>query len=270
LQTRKTAGQHENQPGNGKRAIPLPASPSIVLDSTTKLATMQQPVHFQVRVMFQIKVCGITNVIDAKAAVAAGADAIGLNFYRPSKRYVTAARAQAILDSLAGQIRAVALFANEASAEINEMTERLDIETVQLHGDESAVFLTQLRSDLTIIRARRLDRGGIDTLEHDLKACEEAGRAPDAILIDSLVPGEFGGTGHTAKWNVLAANRHWHGELPLILAGGLTPGNVATAISQVQPSAVDVASGVEKSPGVKDAALMRAFAEQAAAAFAAL
>ncbi len=220
--------------------------------------------------MFQIKVCGITNVVDAKAAVAAGADAIGLNFYRPSKRYVTAARAQAILDSLAGQVRAVALFADEVSDEINEMTERLNIKTVQLHGNEPAAFLTQLRSDLTIIRARRLDRGGIDTLKDDLQACEEAGRSPDGVLIDSLVPGEFGGTGHTADWDVLAASRNWHGKLPLILAGGLTPENVASAISQVQPTAVDVASGVEKSPGVKDAARMRAFAEQAAAAFAAL
>jgi phosphoribosylanthranilate isomerase len=218
--------------------------------------------------MFQIKVCGITNVVDAKAAVAAGADAIGLNFYQPSKRYVTAARAQAILDSLAGQICAVALFVNEGATEINELTEQLEIQTVQLHGNESAAFLTQLRSDLTIIRARRLDQGGIDTLKDDLRACQEAGRAPDAILIDSLVPGEFGGTGHTTRWDVLAANRNWQGELPLILAGGLTPGNVATAISEVQPSAVDVASGVEKSPGVKDAAMMRTFAEQAATAFA--
>ena len=220
--------------------------------------------------MFQIKVCGITNVVDAKAAVAAGVDAIGLNFYRPSKRYVTAARAEAILDSLAGQARVVALFADEVSAEINEMTERLNIQTVQLHGNEPAAFLTQLRSALTIIRARRLDRGGIDALKDDLQACGEAGRAPDAMLIDSLVPGEFGGTGHTADWDILASNRTWHEKLPLILAGGLTPENVATAISQVQPTAVDVASGVEKSPGVKDAAIMQAFAKRATAAFATL
>jgi len=101
----------------------------------------------------------------------------------------------------------------------------------------------------------------------DLAACEAAGRLPDAVLVDALTPGRYGGTGETVSWAGLADYRKWLGEMPLILAGGLTPENVAEAIRTVQPYGVDVASGVESSPGVKDHGKVQAFVDAAKAAF---
>lgn len=115
-----------------------------------------------------------------------------------------------------------------------------------------------------------MDERGVAAIREDLEACKDAGRLPDAVLVDAYTPGRYGGTGETVSWAGLADYRNWLGDVPLILAGGLTPENVAEAIRIVQPHGVDVASGVEISPGVKCPEKMRLFVSRAQDAFAKL
>jgi phosphoribosylanthranilate isomerase len=217
---------------------------------------------------FRVKICGITNVDDAFAAVEAGADAIGLNFFSGSRRCIGAAEAARIVQALGEQACPVGIFVNAAADTIREIRNQTNVELVQLHGDEPPTFLKELRG-LPTIRVRRLGRDGMQAIESDLHECRRAsGFAPAAVLIDAAMTGEFGGTGRTADWDQIAAYREWLGDVPLILAGGLTPENVAEAIRIVEPYAVDVASGVESSPGKKDRAKMHDFIAAAQAAFA--
>jgi phosphoribosylanthranilate isomerase len=123
---------------------------------------------------------------------------------------------------------------------------------------------------MSIIRVRRFDDGGIAAIASDLAACRDAGNMPHAVLVDAMTPGRYGGTGETVSWMGLADNKRWLENTPLILAGGLTPENVAEAIRIVRPHGVDVASGVESSPGKKDPAKVRDFVAAAQAAFVAL
>jgi phosphoribosylanthranilate isomerase len=214
----------------------------------------------------RIKICGITNETDGLQAALLGADAVGLNFYPRSPRHIDIRTAEAILRALPVFVDAVGLFVNLPLRRIVETLHSLHgIRTLQWYGDVHepddpspyrliAAFSVRAPEDLPEI-ARYLDR------------CRSSGLSPAAVLIDAHAPGQYGGTGRTAPWNLLADFRP---GIPLILAGGLTPENVAEAVRIVRPYAVDVASGVEQSPGRKDAEKMRRFigsAREAAAKY---
>lgn len=216
---------------------------------------------------FRIKICGVTKAEDARAAVEAGSDAIGLNFYPESSRYLELRDAFGIhRHTLGSEVDRVGVFVNAEDTWVRERIYDVHLDAIQLHGDEPPEFLSQL-PDFPIIRARRMDERGVAALAEDLAACEAAGRLPDAVLVDAMTPGRYGGTGETVSWAGLADYRKWLGDVPLILAGGLTPDNVAEAIRMVRPAGVDVASGVESSPGVKDHEKIRRFVDAARDAF---
>lgn len=217
---------------------------------------------------FRIKICGITSVQDALAAVEAGADAIGLNFYAGSPRCTNLRDAIQIAEALEGDAQRIGVFANESAAAIRHICAETDILRVQLHGDEPPAIVSALRSDFQVIRARRLDERGVTPIQDDIAACRAlCGLAPNAILVDAATIGQFGGTGKTVDWACVANYQQWLGDVRLILAGGLTPENVAEAIRIVRPHAVDVASGVESSPGKKDPGKIRDFVTAARKAF---
>jgi len=225
--------------------------------------------------MFRIKICGITRPEDALAVASSGADAIGLNFCQQSPRFVSADRARKIAAATGGSLAKVGVFANATSGEIDRLCGAVGLDWVQLHGDEPPELLSELGAQ-KILRAFRLDDRGLGPIADYLDACRVAGRMPDAVLVDAHVAGQYGGTGRTVDWQALTnSNRDpaatesasrlaigdrpadgvdskWRRGLPLVLAGGLTPDNVAEAIRTVRPDAVDTASGVESAPGLKD------------------
>ncbi|MBM4039282.1 MAG: phosphoribosylanthranilate isomerase [Planctomycetes bacterium] len=205
--------------------------------------------------MVRVKICGITRPKDAVAATEAGADAIGL-VLAESPRQVSVAQAQAIVAELPPFVTPVALFVNESLGSMLGRCEVLGIRIVQLHGDEPPKVARDLAvAGLRVIRAFRIGE------EADLE--ELKGYPAAAYLLDAKVAGRRGGTGVALDWE-LAARATSLGRI--ILAGGLTPDNVAEAVRRVRPYAVDVSSGVESAPGVKDAARIRAFIASARAA----
>lgn len=231
--------------------------------------------------MFRIKICGITNTPDAIAAVDAGADAIGLNFYEKSSRYVTEQQVGQIGKGM-GRERALAVvpvgvFVNHSFNALQRHWGRGgDRFVLQLHGDESPEFVARVKTALAatyatdacqLIWAQRLGELGLDELRRKLADCTASGALPDAMLVDSAAPGSYGGTGTALAWERLADYQTALGATPLVLAGGLTPDNVAEAIRIVRPAAVDVASGVESAPGKKDPVKVRDFVAAAKAAF---
>lgn len=218
--------------------------------------------------MFQIKICGITNIDDARAAVDSGADALGLNFYAQSKRRVERAAAQQIAGALPNTISKVGVFVNHSSEQIKDVAAQIHPSHIQLHGDESPQFLNNLPATTKVIRAHRCGADGLAPLVSYIAECRAIGREPDAVLIDADAGAAYGGTGYTADWKLIAKQRDALGDVPLILAGGLTPTNVAAAIEAACPDAVDVASGVERQPGVKDHDLIMRFVAAAREAFA--
>jgi phosphoribosylanthranilate isomerase len=217
--------------------------------------------------MFRIKICGVTNISDARAAVAAGADALGFNFYGASKRFVELEAAQKIAGVVPKSVTKVAVFVNHSAREIQDAVEYLQSDYIQLHGDEPPEFLADLPGSLKIIRAYRCGPDGLGPLASYLDDCRSRGRMPDAVLLDSDAAGSFGGTGCAADWSLIAQQRSRLGDVPLVLAGGLSPANVGAAIAAVSPNAVDVASGVEQLPGMKNSELMSQFVAAARQAF---
>jgi phosphoribosylanthranilate isomerase len=223
---------------------------------------------------FRIKICGVTNAGDALAAVRAGADAIGLNFYPRSKRFVSRDQIQSILRDVPREIVKVGVFVNPKLAEVfaafnsvRAVSSRM-IDVVQLHGDEPADFLTELPK-IPVMKAIRWDPASSPkTLDAYLEKCSRLECPPIALLIDSHVAGEFGGTGAAADWASIAKwKEQSQCSIPIVLAGGLTPENVAAAIAALRPDAVDTASGVEQSAGKKSESLMQAFVVAARNAF---
>jgi phosphoribosylanthranilate isomerase len=225
--------------------------------------------------MFRIKICGVTNVADALAAADAGADTIGLNFYPKSSRYISREIASTILQVVPYEVACVGVVVNENVEWLHQLIAELGgnattgLQAIQLHGDEPPELVAAVRAKY-LIRARRFTDQRIAAIVDDLEACEKMRRVPDAILIDAATPGRYGGTGTTVSWSGLADYQRWLRNVPLILAGGLTPENVAQAIRIVRPHGVDVASGVESSPGKKDHAKVRDFVAAAREAFAQL
>ena len=199
--------------------------------------------------MTKIKFCGIKTVSDALAAKDAGADLIGFNFYRKSPRYIDVGRCRDIMTVMRhyGHIQYVGVFVNASAAEIFATMDTCGLSLAQLHGDESPEILEALCG-----KGFKAFRG----IPENINGFERNG-AP-AFLVDALVKGVYGGSGVTADWSKAAALAK---RYPLLLAGGLTPENVAEAVKQVQPWGVDVASGVESEPGKKDAVRMKALVE---------
>lgn len=214
---------------------------------------------------FRIKICGVTTPDDARAVAAAGAEAIGLNFFRRSKRYLDRAQAEGIVAALDASVAKVGLFVNSPLEQIADGVERFDLDWVQLHGDEPPELLADL-PPCPVIRAFRVGGDGLAPVRHYLEACLRYGRSPEMLLVDAFCPGAYGGTGEQGDW-AAAAELVAQTSQPVALAGGLTPANVAEAIAEVRPAAVDTASGVEISPGRKDVELLRRFVETARTAF---
>jgi len=203
-----------------------------------------------------IKICGITNLADAQAAVAAGADALGFMFYRPSRRFIAAAAVQSIIAQLPAHIARVGVFVNATAAEVRAALAATGIDTLQFHGEETPAYCAAFRP-LRVWKAFRM--AGADVLTV-LRQYPEA----DAWLLDSHVAGSHGGTGRGFDWDLAVAAKQL--GRPVILAGGLHPGNVAAAVAQVHPFGLDVSSGVESSLGKKDHAMVAAFIRHARAA----
>lgn len=193
------------------------------------------------------KICGITRVEDALAAVDAGADAIGLVFYAKSPRAVTVPQAQAILAALPPFVTAVGLFVDCARSELNAILDAVPLDLLQFHGEESPAACEGFRRPY--IKALRVKPGD------DVAARIGLYGSAAGVLLDTFVPGVPGGTGEAFDWSLVPQGL----SVPIILAGGLTPENVRAAIEQVRPYAVDVSGGVEASKGLKDSDKIHAF-----------
>lgn len=216
--------------------------------------------------MFTIKICGITTPDDARAAVEAGADAIGLNFYPPSPRCIDLATARTIVDAVGNRLCKVGLFVNASAEEICRSFDDLGLDIIQLHGDERPDLLRSL-APRPVMKAFRLGPDGLSPVQSWLEECTRMSLFPRMALLDGFRPGQFGGTGAIADWRIAATYATTKGVPSLVLAGGLTPENVGDAIAAVRPAAVDTAGGVESSPGKKDMARMQAFVRTAREAF---
>ncbi len=200
--------------------------------------------------MIKVKICGITNSEDARAAVEAGADALGFVLHRKSPRCVPMDVVKAIVAALPPFVLPVGVFVNEEAATVREVMDQCGLALAQLHGEETASYCETLGRP--ILRAIRL-RGPGDLLA----LAEYKGRAQvRGFLVDAFSEKEYGGTGQVADWGLAAEAAK---SAQILLAGGLTPENVQEAIRQVRPYGVDVSSGVEASPGKKDHAKVGAF-----------
>jgi phosphoribosylanthranilate isomerase len=200
--------------------------------------------------MVKVKICGITNLEDALTAVDAGADALGFVFHSTSPRHIFPEQAADIIKQLPPFIQTVGLFVNESRDIINTTADQCGLDIVQLHGDETPGFCSSINR--RIIKAFRIkDFFSLDSVsDYRFAGC----------LLDAWSPAAHGGTGQTFNWEIASAAA---AQRPIILAGGLTPDNVAEAVRRVKPYAVDVSSGVECSPGHKDAAKIKKFIIQA-------
>ena len=194
----------------------------------------------------KLKVCGITTFEDAEAAVACGADYLGFNFYPPSPRYISPERAREIIDRLQGDVQTVGVFVNEQRPDdVTRIMVESGVQLAQLHGDESAAYCAAIGAH-RVIKAIRVTQDFEPVTVLDYKTA--------AVLLDAHDESLYGGTGKKTDWNLArAAAQLTH----VILAGGLAPHNIAEAIRTVMPFGVDVNSGVESSPGRKDAAKLR-------------
>jgi phosphoribosylanthranilate isomerase len=197
--------------------------------------------------VFQIKICGITCWADARLAVDGGADALGFNFYAPSPRYIAPAEARAIARRLPRSVARVGVFVNARSEEVAEVARVAGLDLVQLHGEESPAAAARLARLRPVIKAFRVRRG--------FRVAElERYRGAAAYLLDSFCSTAYGGTGRRFDWTIAVRATAFG---PLVLAGGLTPENIARAVERVRPAAVDICSGVESLPGRKDPRRLR-------------
>jgi phosphoribosylanthranilate isomerase len=197
--------------------------------------------------MTRIKICGITRPEDARDVAACGADALGLVFYAKSPRHLTAQQAVELAQAVPPFVTVVGLFVNPAADEVREVLNRVPLDALQFHGEEEPEFCVQFgRPYLKAIRVRP----AVDLLQCAARYADAQG-----LLLDAYIEGTHGGTGESFDWALIPHDL----PLPVILSGGLHAGNVAEAIRQVRPYAVDVSSGVEAAKGIKDAAKVAAF-----------
>ncbi|MEO2169032.1 MAG: phosphoribosylanthranilate isomerase [bacterium] len=201
----------------------------------------------------RVKICGVTTAADAKMAVAAGADMVGLNFYPSSRRFVSAERALVVAAAAPAPVWKVGVFVNSSRAEVESIRRQVGLDALQFHGDEPAEFLAGW--PCPVIRTSRIASAS------DVGVAL-ASSAPDYYLLEGDAGADYGGAGAGFEWT-------WAREIPasrLIVAGGLKPQNVAAAVRSLRPFGVDVASGVELEPGIKDAAATAEFIENAKSA----
>jgi phosphoribosylanthranilate isomerase len=199
--------------------------------------------------VIRVKICGITRWEDAVHACELGASALGFNFYEKSPRAIVPAAAWNIIRRLPPFVAPVGVFVNWDSSAVLALARSLRLAAVQLHGDESPARVAECAKQAAVIKAFRV--GADFTLSHLAKY-----NSASAFLFDAASSAQFGGTGQITNWNAAREAARSH---KIVLAGGLTPENVAEAIRSVCPYAVDVASGVESSPGIKDPAKLRSF-----------
>ena len=197
--------------------------------------------------MTRIKICGITRAQDAQAAAASGADALGLVFYDKSPRYVNMQQAAQLAAAIPPFVTVVGLFVNASADAVREVLRQVPLDVLQFHGEEEPEFCAQFgRPYLKAVRVK----AGVDLVQ-----CAARYKGAQGLLLDAFIEGTHGGTGASFDWALIPHDL----PLPVILSGGLHAGNVAEAIKQVWPYAVDVSSGVEAASGIKDAAKVAAF-----------
>jgi phosphoribosylanthranilate isomerase len=194
-----------------------------------------------------VKICGITRVEDGHAAALAGAHAIGLVFHPASVRCVTPERARAIVQRLPPFVTAVGLFVDAPAERVHQILQEVPLQLLQFHGAETPDYCRAF--PVPYIKAVRV-KAGVDLLQ-----CAGRYALAKGLLLDACVEGVAGGTGESFDWDLIPPAI----PLPIVLAGGLTPGNVGAAVRRVRPWAVDVSSGVEREKGIKDAAAIAAF-----------
>ena len=194
-----------------------------------------------------VKICGLTRAEDAIAAAELGAHALGFVFYPPSPRHISARRAAEIIRALPPFVTTVGLFVNANADDVTSVIDEVPLGLLQFHGDETSDYCAQFRRPY--IKALRV-RPGVDLLQYALQY--ESARG---LLLDAFVAGVPGGTGESFDWNLIPTKL----PLSIVLSGGLNNGNVIEAIRRVRPCAVDVSSGIESSPGIKDARKMNVF-----------
>jgi len=198
--------------------------------------------------MTLVKICGITNLDDALAAVDAGADALGFNFYPRSPRYITPETARAICERLPAEVLTVGVFVNEELDAVEKTASAAGISALQLHGTESQEYCNALKDKYVIkVFATGSEFQPETVLDYEVQA----------VMLDAFDKERFGGTGNLSNWSIARQTRELFPRL--FLAGGLSPDNVAEAIDQVDPYAVDACSSIERAPGLKDHLRMRAF-----------
>ncbi|MCA9405041.1 MAG: phosphoribosylanthranilate isomerase [Candidatus Omnitrophica bacterium] len=197
----------------------------------------------------KVKICGITNHEDAQKAAFYGAWAVGFIFYKKSPRYISPSRAKKLIDALPPFITPVGVFVNQKEGAVRDVCRFTGISTLQFHGDEEPAFCHRFAQKNKVIKAFRVgdDFSFAKTARYN---------KVHAFLFDAHKEGEYGGTGESPDWKFIAMQKI---EKPYILSGGLTPNNLQEALSVLSPYAVDVSSGVEKSPGIKDPRKIRAF-----------
>jgi phosphoribosylanthranilate isomerase len=200
--------------------------------------------------MTRIKICGITREQDMHAVVNSGADAFGLVFYEKSPRHVGLQQAAQILRAVPPFITVVGLFVNPAAEYVREVLEKVSLDVLQFHGEETPEFCAQFGKPY--LKAVRV-KVGVDLIQY---AARYAGA--QGLLLDAYIEGTHGGTGESFDWELIPQDL----PLPVILSGGLNAGNVAAAVKQVKPYAVDVSSGVEAAKGIKDVAKIAAFIKE--------
>lgn len=198
----------------------------------------------------RIKICGLTRIEDVKAAVGSGADALGFVFYEPSPRSVTTEQAEVLARHVPAFVSVVGLFVNPSEAEVRGVLDRIPLDLLQFHGDETPEFCAQFgRRWIKAVRVQEAEQ--INTALRDYHLAS-------GLLVDAWDPVRYGGTGHSFNWDLIPSKR----SLPLILAGGLSSDNVFRAVEKVKPWAVDVSGGVEKSKGIKDIEKISDFIEE--------
>ena len=198
--------------------------------------------------MTLVKICGITNQADALASVEAGADVLGFNFYPKSPRFIHPDQARRIVDALPKRVLTVGVFVNESPEDVRNMMSRSGVGAIQLHGDETPEYC-ELLSDQFVIKALRV--------KSDFEPTAAAAYKVQAVMLDTYDPVKFGGTGVVMDWSAARKTRDL--VTRLFLAGGLSAENVAQAIAEVSPYAVDVCTSLEIAPGKKDHDRVRAF-----------
>ena len=204
-----------------------------------------------------VKICGFTSLNEIQAVSGSSPNAIGLNFYRPSSRFVSPETAKEIAASVDDSISKVGVFVDSTVQEIRRIFDFVPLNTIQLHGNYSIADAVSLK-DLPIIWVHRLGQGGLTELKSELEQLAQANVPLEACLVDARVEGEWGGSGEIVDWDQLASEYDYKAWPRLILAGGLVPDNIANAIQKVHPWGVDVASGVEQE-GKKSEELIRNF-----------